>query len=476
MSEPKGVYLDIVDFDGLFRIMQNEALFVNDFDVNTVDGKRKLNQMLHVRYDGDTLDVLPSCDCGEINGQFNVGVKCKQCNTEVMSVTERPLESTLWFRTSQGVKAFINPAIWVILSKAFRQSGFNPIEYLCNPTYKPNKGATVPLRRLEPYKLGRGLNYFIDNFDSIMEILFRVNPTKIKPYEKEVLEAFIHKNRDKVFCQYIPIPSRLTFIVEDTAVGVYADNSMRGAFDAIRTITSIESSAIPVSDRVREVRTVKAISQMAEYYNTFIKTSLATKHGWIRKHVLGSRLHFTFRAVISSMSDNHEYDELHLPWSMSVMAFKLHLTSKLLRRGFSPNEATKFLFEHTLTYHPLLDELFQEIISETPEGRGYPVLFSRNPTLQRGSVYRMRVTKVKTDPKINTISMSVIVLKAPNADFDGDQLNGMLILDTATAERCERLAPYHSVLDLQKPKTLSSNIAFPPPVLATLGRWIHEEG
>lgn len=56
-----------------------------------------------------------------------------------------------------------------------------------------------------------------------------------------------------------------------------------------------------------------------------------------------------------------------------------------------------------------------------------------------------------------------------------DELNGLLILDARTNERCERLAPYHSVLDLQKPRTLSRNIALPQPVLATMGRWIHED-
>lgn len=475
MSKEQGAYLDVVDFDNLFQMTSTDAIFVNDFDVNTVDGKQRLNDMLHVRYEGDTLDILPSCDCGEITGQYNVGVRCSNCRSEVMSVTERPLESVLWFRLPRGVKAFVNPAIWVILSKAFRKSGFNLIEYLTNPTVRATKGATVALRRLKPYNLSRGLNYFVENFDEIMDVLFRANPMERSLHDRDILEEFIKRNRDRVFCSYIPIPSRLTFIVENTATGTYADSTMRGAFDAIRTITSIESSALPVSQRVRELRTAKAIAQLADYYNTFIKVSLATKKGWIRKHVLGSRLHFTFRAVISSLSDNHDYDELHLPWSMSVMVFKHHLISKMLKMGYTPNETVGILNENTLKYHPLIDHLFKELISETVDGRGFPVLLSRNPTLQRGSVQRMRVTQIKTDPTINTIGISVLCLAAPNADFDGDELNGMLILDARTNERCNRLAPYHSVLDLQKPRTLSRNVAIPQPVLATMGRWIHED-
>lgn len=60
------------------------------------------------------------------------------------------------------------------------------------------------------------------------------------------------------------------------------------------------------------------------------------------------------------------------------------------------------------------------------------------------------------------------------ATFDGDQLNGMIILDLSTADKLERLAPYHSVLDLQNPRTISRNIALPAPVVATISNWLHE--
>ena len=178
---------------------------------------------------------------------------------------------------------------------------------------------------------------------------------------------------------------------------------------------------MPASQTVREVRAVKAISQLASYYRTFQQEALRGKYGWFRKHVFGSRLHFTFRAVISSLSERHSYDELHLPWSLSVTAFKIHLTSKLIKRGFTPNQINEFLYEHVLKYHPLLDELFQELVSESPCG-GIPVVFQRNPSLARTSAQTLRVTRVKTDVDINTISLSVLVLKGPNADFDGRAL------------------------------------------------------
>lgn len=38
------------------------------------------------------------------------------------------------------------------------------------------------------------------------------------------------------------------------------------------------------------------------------------------------------------------------------------------------------------------------------------------PTLTRGSVQQLRVTKIKTNPDINAISLSVLILASLNAD------------------------------------------------------------
>lgn len=139
---------------------------------------------------------------------------------------------------------------------------------------------------------------------------------------------------------------------------------------------------------------------------------LFKKEGWARKHTFGTRSHWTFRGVITSLSANHERDELHIPWSMAVMLLEYHLMNKLLKRNFTPAECTNLINESVLQYNPLIDELFSELIAESPQ-KGIPTSFCRNPTLVRGSIQTLRITKVKSDPKINSISMGVLVLRAP---------------------------------------------------------------
>lgn len=373
-----GVSRVLINQEDLFHSMTGVSVIVNNFNVNSQEDKEKLNDLIMTKYDGDSLDVLPSCDCGKVTGDYNVGVTCTNCNTVCYSVTEKPLESVLWITTPNGIEKLINPDAWILFSKRFTFNGHNLIEWLCNPYYKINGDITPPkitqLKKLNP---PRGLNNFVKYFDDIMNLLITNKLIQNSNNDKELFIEFIKQYRDSIFTQYVPIPSKLAFITEDTPTGKYVDLSMAPAVDAIRTISSIENSPNNVSIKRKESACVKAISKLATYYQDFSSKQLGSKYGWFRKHIFGSRLHFSFRSVIASISDNHDYDEIHMPWSMSVMVFEAHLISKLLKRGFTPNDALGFLREHTLKYHPLLEELFTELINEGP-GNKIPILFQRN--------------------------------------------------------------------------------------------------
>lgn len=469
------VHLEIVNHDELYRSLTNNPIIVNDFDLSSQAQLDKLNEKIYTTYKDDSLEILPTCDCQNLKGEYKVNMKCDICGSLCLPITEKPFESAMWIRAPKGIDALINPEIWIILSKRFTERGVNVLEWLTNPTMTIAGEKPLQIKKLENLGIQRGLNYFYRNFDKIIDVL--INGKVIKKStlrEREELLVFLAENRDSIFTQRTPIPSRLAFITEKTPLGTYADPVMTPAVEAVRTITSIENSITELSIKNKESRTVKAIMQLSEYYETFYGKPLSPKSGWFRKHIYGSRVHFSFRAVITSLSDVHEYDEVHLPWSMSVMFLKLHLISKLLKRGFSPNDALKHLHEHTLKYDSLIDELFKELISEAPEG-SLSIILQRNPSLTRGSAQNLKVTKIKTDPDINTISLSVLVLASLNADFDGDQLNGMLIHDIKTMKRVSRLKPHLYALDLNNPRSLSGFMSLPSPVVANIAAWVHAD-
>jgi len=408
-----GIYLELVDFNEAFATLSIEPVIINNFDVSTMEDKERLNSLLYTRYEGDTLDVLPSCDCGNLRGQFNIELTCSDCGTEVIAVTERPLESTLWITTPRGVKALIHPLVWAILSKPLTKSGCNMLEWLVNSSYKP-PSYPPELEKLKGFGFTRSLNYFYDNFDDIIMKLFKYRIIKATGIERENLRVFLERERNKIFCQYIPIPSKLGFVTETTAGATYVDTTMAPAIEAIRTISSIETGITPATQATRERRVIKAIGQLAKYYLIFTGKPLGSKPGLLRQHVFGGRPHFSGRAVISSIYGHHKYDECTLPWGLAVMMLKLHIASKLLKRGFTPNQINKYIFEHVRQYSELLDEIFTELMTEgSAEGRSQiRIILHRNPSLDRLSAQALYVTEIRKDPKINTIGMSTKILVA----------------------------------------------------------------
>lgn len=472
------VYLELVDLTQLFRNLSFEPVLANRLDISTVEGKEKLTRMLYNRYEGDSLNILPTCDCGLLQGGYNVGAVCDTCGTVCEYSMDKPLESLIWFKTPEGIHRLINPMAWIILSNAMTTSGFNIIEWLCNPTYKARGRIPPKLARLEAFlersNIARGLNSFYENFDAIMIAIFGIKGlVKEKGPRQDDVRRWIEQNRNKIFTEYLPIPSKVGFVMEKNGNSTFVDKTITLAADALLTIISIENSVLHLPIGRKQSRTVKAIVKLAAYYASFINDTLGKKPGILRRHVYGGRCHFSARAVITSIAAPHDKDELHIPWSLALQLLRVHLTNKLLKLGYSPVQIQQRFMEYALRYDPLFDQLFRELIAESPY-KGIPVTFGRNPTLARGSIQLFYVTLVKPDPSINTISISELCLKAPNADFDGDEMNLMLVLDMSMHRRLERLSPNLYALDLGAPGKLSGNLQLPGPVVNTISNWLYE--
>lgn len=485
------IHMKLVSHDEIFSNLKEPPIIANHLDTSTEESKKKINDLLFTRYEGDSINIVPSCDCGAVKGGDYVGMRCTECRTVCMSAVERPLESTLWMKVPDGVEAFINPTVWIILSRRMIVSGCNILEWLCDPFYKYEGREPTELKKLNRANVRRGMNYFYQNFDRIMSIYFcdgvpmheymeQVSAMNIVPSSTSAntllrfnktydIVKFILENRHLIFSKVLPMPSKVGFVVEANDSGVYVDKTISFALDALHTITSMNNTIVPLSITRRESRVTKAIRLLAEFYQKFATEVISTKPGVLRKHVFGIRLHFTARAVISSNSHNHDYDELQIPWSVAVQLLELHLTNKLYKLGYTPRQVQQLLRESTLQYNPLLDQLFHELIAES--GNGIPCVLQRNPTLARGSAQMLRITHVKPDIRDNTFGLSTLILVGFNADFDGDELNLLLLNDWEMAKGFSRLRPECSALDVTQPRSLSRNLNLQAPVAATIDSW-----
>lgn len=473
-----GVYAVMVDHDQEFANLTEEPHLVNNWNTAIAEEKEEFERHLYSHYqDSDSIEESASCDCGHTTGVHMLGVNCSQCGGPVLRTNDRPITPSMWIAAPEGVTGLISPQAWIMLESALSVKEFNFLEFLTNTSYRydldqiSSKETQRKLGKLLERNLPRGLNNFIQYFDEIVEFLFGAN---IIDTNKGELYQFIQENKRFFFPKYLPIPSRICFVVESTTSGVYIDKPLGMAIDSVLTIASIRSSAYPLKPAVVQNRVVKAIKSLATFHETYGRTRLARKPGLYRRHVFGSRLHFTARGVITSISDPHEYDELHVPWGIATQLLKYHIINKLKKRGRTVNEALSFVYSNVLRYNEELDGIFKELIAESPD-KGIPVTFHRNPTLQRGSTQQFFITIVKPNVNDNTISMSAQCLRAPNADFDGDQLNLSLMLDNQMMEATRRLAPHLWVLSLEEPHEISGNLELQGPVVETVVNWLHED-
>ena len=423
-----GIYLDVIDFDLMMQMSSTPPTFANDLDINELESRRKLQEKLYTHYESDTIDNIPSCSCQHYKDARYYGMVCDRCGTTVMIPSERPIESALWIRAPEGVLALINPLVYTNLVSTFKKNGVSIIEWMIDPHYKAPRNGHQVIARLEALGIQRGLNYFISHFDAIINILTAntvFSNKKKAPLQR--FKAWIERNRENLFPQALPVPSKLSFILEDIEVGRFADHAMADALDAVSTIASLNSGVTAPTQQQKENRAVKACAQLASFYEGQCRTTLGDKPGLFRRHVFGTRPAMSFRAVITSLSANHRYDEMHLPWSLAVSLFRVHIYNYLLRMSLSPMEARKHIAEAIVKVDPVVEQILNTLITTHSSSCGWPSMFQRNPSLKRLSAQRLFITKVKTDIEDYTIGFSVLVLKGMNADFDGRVLPSLVV-------------------------------------------------
>lgn len=371
------IYQSLIDFNKLIRQLKEHPIIVNDLVNYSEEDREKIDNLIMTRYSSDMVSVLPSCQCGQIKGEYAIGTKCDACDTVVTSVAESDMESLIWCRAPEGVLKLINPVIWTMLKNRFQRSGYNIIQWLCDTSYAPSVRQPKIISQIMDTGVQRGYNNFIKNFDLIIEKLFSMKVFALKKGKVDYLYQLLKLHPNCVFSDYLPLPNRTILIVEKTNVGRYVDQNAITAINAIKMLTSVDAPGSGFSARVKENRTVKAVATLASFYEGYIKSNLASHNGQFRRHVVGTRIDFSFRAVITSLTDPHAYDEIHAPWGVGIAAFRPMLINKLTKRGFDLNSAIGFLMGHVCRFNNIIAEMLQELIDEAPNKR-IPCLFLRN--------------------------------------------------------------------------------------------------
>jgi len=189
------------------------------------------------------------------------------------------------------------------------------------------------------------------------------------------------------------------------------------------------------SGPVYDVLAFRMHELVLELYN-YLTSKVSKKKGLLRSDLLGKRVDFTARAVISGAASELRADELGIPLRLLVKLFEPFIIFDLLNSGNIPKEQLSDALERfdgsklsALSLRRLFiaiskhDEISQElydilVVSTNNAIKDKIVLAKRDPSLHAESVQAFKPVLVDG----NTIRINPMKCSAYNADFDGDQM------------------------------------------------------
>lgn len=420
----------IARFTSMPRMMESlngHFLYLNDLD--PVQDAALISKLTVTSYDSSTYSMIPSCHCGTLNKreypEANIGDVCHHCCTEMRPPNARRLTPHLWVRKFDQIRKLILPVFISNLVSAYKVTGHSVtvIHWLLNP-HERHFNVVHQREFLEANGVERGINYFVDNADRIMELLSTPDVFGGTPNQQQVALVY-HQNKDRIFVDALPLTDKSFNVIERTHLGNYLDvNTFNPYMSAINLVTGMYRSRRANSIKSQESVTAQVLFRLAEYHERYIINMQNGKGGEYRKGVYASRMPWTTRQLISSITTPHDYDEVHMPWSAMIPLLEHHLMNHMFKDGYHPMQARSRLLRAVNNYDEYIDELFQRIINESPHrtvlsGKpGLILLDNRNPTLNTSSIQQVICTRIKTDPLDITCSRSVLTLPGQNGDFN----------------------------------------------------------
>lgn len=188
-----------------------------------------------------------------------------------------------------------------------------------------------------------------------------------------------------------------------------------------------------------------------------LTSRLKGKEGRIRGTLMGKRVNFSARSVVSPDSEM-DIDEVGIPYKVAakltiperVTDFNIERLRARIRRGSSDLQGAQTVIcngEITLLEVADLDRVATNLrpghVVERFLQNGDMVLFNRQPSLHRGSMLSYRVHLMPG----STFKLNLSLTAPLNGDFDGDELNVHVPqdLESQVEARCLMAVPLHII-------------------------------
>jgi DNA-directed RNA polymerase beta' subunit len=431
-----------------------------------------------------------ACDCGKFTGKIYESLTCDICNTEVQLV-EANINKMGWiYLKDYFIMKYIS---YMLLEKVVGRDNLKKIiKILDKITIDGDLDVKEvgSLRGDDPEAKYHyiGTQEFKNNYAEILEYYFELNHPEVSDKviekqeikleeldkkitlkiqsgkditndleEKESLEFDIQnrKNKkerriyeslldpDQVFTNKIPVISTVLRPAMRTAEGL--------KMDKLNNIyINILTSAKILDDKTNNNELAKIITLeelQAQYFQLSeeILENIKSKSGLIRNQIMGTRINFSARNIISPAIAGYKIDEVVLPYVTFLTLYKFEIMNILTKiKKIKFVEAERVWYNATLKVDEEIYKIIKKMITDEEIG----ILLNRNPTISYGSILYLRIAGVKHDYDDFTMSIHNGILSLLAGDFDGDVLNIVSLKDTETKELMKEVfSPVNLIID-----------------------------
>ena len=240
-----------------------------------------------------------------------------------------------------------------------------------------------------------------------------VLPTELRPMVQMGGVRFASSSLNDLYRRVISCNNRLRYLVKIQAPQIMVRNEKRMLQESVDALIDNSRRQNPISGHNN--RSLRSLTDL-----------LRGKQGRFRQNLLGKRVDYSGRAVITS-GPGLKMHQCGLPKHLALELFKPFVIRSLIERGYTPNiKSAKRMIE---SFGGPIWDLLEEVIQD------HPVLLNRAPTLHRLGIQAFYPTLTEGA----AIRLHPLVCTAFNADFDGDQMAVHVPLSKEAVTETKRL-------------------------------------
>jgi DNA-directed RNA polymerase beta' subunit len=462
--------MKIANWEGRYRTEKGLGLLI-ELDNDVAIDRRSITTTKNGIYDERLGEVIDSdkdikeysCGCGSLQGRFFLGETCTNPNCPDPIVKERvgaDIRRCGWI--SVEPYRIMNPNAYEMVARIVGNkrldeiisydvdidldgfqivAGTNQVGGRLN---RHRKKQPVPFQNI-------GLEEFYKKFEEI--VLLYAAPKGLVEEAK-----FLISNKESVFSSHIPVTS--TYLRP-----TYTSGKKRTvSFDKINSIyvdilSNVNLLRRGVSNRNKMValETLHVIQQtLQKLYDFVIRSKLSGKTHQIRGQAIGSRMSWSSRMVIRVLTGEYAgMDHAVMGYKGFLELYILEIMAAMKRGYGDPAFANMTIHEIVeyitkARYSEVLDPKLYAIMEEMVRRRSNTlrILANRPPTLDIGSIICLKIVHVTKKANDYTLAISLSVLKAMGADFDGDTLSVFCLKEKNIIEAFNQgLNPRYLVVD-----------------------------